>query len=194
MVPYGQSTDGEQDSTCGNPICCYICMCVNCLFNTMFEEVVDVARDGKLVSETYFTEQEGMLGGSATAIRWGGIFLCILGHYLLFAPVINLLNMIPFVGWLLSWIVAVAAVIFAVVVGLTLSVLTIAIAWVFFRPLIGIPLLILVGASIYLTFFFDWSKVSGFDDVSDDGNVAPDATVTDDSTTPDANDGTTVST
>ena len=194
MVPYGQSTDGEQDSTCGNPICCYICMCVNCLFNTMFEEVVDVARDGKLVSETYFTEQEGMLGGSATAIRWGGIFMCILGHYLLFAPVINLLNMIPFVGWLLSWIVAVAAVIFAVVVGLTLSVLTIAIAWVFFRPLIGIPLLILVGASIYLTFFFDWSKVSGFDDVSDDGNVAPDATVTDDSTTPDANDGTTVST
>ena len=194
MVPYGQSTDGEQDSTCGNPICCYICMCVNCLFNTMFEEVVDVARDGKLVSETYFTEQEGMLGGSATAIRWGGIFLCILGHYLLFAPVINLLNMIPFVGWLLSWIVAVAAVIFAVVVGLTLSVLTIAIAWVFFRPLIGIPLLILVSASIYLTFFFDWSKVSKFDDVSDDGNVAPDATVTDDSTTPDANDGTTVST
>ena len=64
--------------------------------------------------------------------------------------------MIPFVGWLLSWIVAVAAIIFAVVVGLTLSVLTIAIAWVFFRPLIRIPLLILVGVSIYLTFFFDW--------------------------------------
>ena len=48
MVPYGQSTDGEQDSTCGNPLCCYICLCVNCLFNTMFEEVVDVARDGKI--------------------------------------------------------------------------------------------------------------------------------------------------
>ena len=159
----------------------------------MFEEVVDVARDGKLVSETYFTEQESMLGGSATCIRWGGIFLCIFGHYLLFAPVINLLNMIPFVGWLLSWIVAVAAVIFAVVVGLTLSVLTIAVAWVFFRPLIGIPLLILVGASVYLTFFFDWSKVSKYDDVADGGSDA-DATVTDDSTTPDSNDGTTVST
>ena len=192
MVPYGQSTDGEQDSTCGNPLCCYICLCVNCLFNTMFEEVVDVARDGKLVSEQYFTEQESLLGGSATAIRWGGIFLCILGHYLLFAPIINLLNMIPFVGWLLSWIVAVAAVIFAVVVGLTLSVLTIAVAWVFFRPLIGIPLLILVGVSVYLTFFFDWSKVSK-NDVADGGSDA-DATVTDDSTTPDSNDGTTVST
>ena len=37
--------------------------------------------------------------------------MCILGHYLLFAPIINLLNMIPFVGWLLSSIVAVAAII-----------------------------------------------------------------------------------
>ena len=50
----------------------------------MFEEVVDVARDGKLVSEQYFEEQKSVLGGSATAFRWGGIFLCILGHYLLF--------------------------------------------------------------------------------------------------------------
>ena len=57
MVPYGQSTDADQDSTYGG-ICCYICMCVNCLFNTIFEEVVDVARDGKLVAEQYFVEQE----------------------------------------------------------------------------------------------------------------------------------------
>ena len=125
----------------------------------MFEEVVDLSRDGKTQSEQYFEEQESTLGGSATCFRWLGVFLCIFGHYLLFAPVINILNMIPFVGWLLSWIVAIAAVIFAIVVGLTLSVLTIAVAWVFFRPLIGIPLLIAVGASIYLIFFYDWGTV-----------------------------------
>ena len=68
--------------------------------------------------------------------------------------------MIPLVGWLMSWIVALAAVIFAVIVGLTLSVLTIAIAWVFFRPLIGIPLLLIVGVSVYLTWFYDWGKAS----------------------------------
>ena len=122
----------------------------------MFEEVVNVARDGKTQSGDYFDEQESLSGGTGKCFRFLGIFLCILGHYMLFAPIINLLNMIPFVGWLLSWIVAVAAVIFAVLVGLTLSVLTIAIAWVFFRPLIGIPLLIAVGASIYLMFFYDW--------------------------------------
>ena len=97
-----------------------------------------------------------------------------MGHYMLFAPIINLLNMIPFVGWLLSWIVAVAAVIFAVVVGLTLSVLTIAVAWVFFRPLIGIPLLIAVGASIYLVFFYDW----GGDETTETGGSSSSSTAT----------------
>ena len=126
--------------------------------NVMFEEVVDVARDGKLVSEQYFTEQESSVGSAAKCIRPTGIFLCIFGHYLLFSPVIKLLDMIPLIGWLLSWIVALAAIIFAVIVGLTLSILTIAIAWLFFRPLIGVPLLLLVGVSIYLTFFYDWSK------------------------------------
>jgi len=124
--------------------------------NTLFEEVVDVARDGKLVAEQYFTEQEETLGNAAKCIRPTGIFLCILGHYLLFSPIIKLLDMIPFVGWLLSGIVAVAAVIFAIVVGATLAILTIAIAWVFFRPLIGIPLLLIVAASTYMVFFYDW--------------------------------------
>ena len=126
--------------------------------NTLFEEVVDVARDGKLVAEQYFTDQEANVGSAAKCIRPTGIILCIVGHYLLFSPIISLLKMIPLVGWLLGGIVMVAAIIFPVVVGLTLSILTIAIAWVFFRPLIGIPLLILVGASIYLTFFYDWGS------------------------------------
>ena len=44
-VPYGESTDAEGDATCTNPCCCYICLCVNCLFNTLFEETVDYAAD-----------------------------------------------------------------------------------------------------------------------------------------------------
>ena len=179
MVPYGQNTDGDADSTCGNPICCCICLLVNCCFNAMFEEVVNVARDGKTQSGDYFDEQESLSGGTGKCFRFLGIFLCILGHYMLFAPIINLLNMIPFVGWLLSWIVAVAAVIFAVLVGLTLSVLTIAIAWVYFRPMIGYPLLALVSISAYLTFFYPWQKVSGATE-AEDANAA----MTDDPTNP----------
>ena len=53
-VPFGQSTDADADTTCGNPLCCYICMCVNCCMGALFEEVVDTSRDGKLTSEGYF--------------------------------------------------------------------------------------------------------------------------------------------
>ena len=77
----------------------------------MFEEVIDVARDGKLQPEEYLAEQESLLGFSGTAFRWAGIILCILGLYFLFSPIISLLDMIPFVGWLLSGIVAIAAII-----------------------------------------------------------------------------------
>ena len=160
MVPYGESTDAEMDQACGSPVCCYICMCVNCMMHTMFEEVVDFARDGNTSQEAYFKEQEATIGLASKIIRPVGILLCIFGFYLLFSPVIALLDMIPFVGWLLSGIVAVAAVIFAIVVGLTLSVLTIAVAWVFFRPLIGIPLLLAVAASVYLVFFYQWGGES----------------------------------
>ena len=126
----------------------------------MFEEVVDAAVDGNITSEQHFKAQEGFIGTATSIMRPVGIFLCILGFYLLFSPVIALLDMIPFVGFLLSGIVAIAAGIFALVVGLTLSTLTIAIAWVFFRPLIGVPLLAAVAASTYMIFVYDWGTPS----------------------------------
>ena len=48
---------------------------------------------------------------------------------------------------------AVAAFIVAFIIGGTLAVFTIALAWIFFRPLLGILLLAVSGVGIYLTFF-----------------------------------------
>jgi len=126
----------------------------------MFEEVVDAAVDGTTTSDQHFKAQEGFINTASSIIRPAGIIMCILGFYMLFSPVIALLDMIPFVGFLLSGIVAIAAGIFALVVGLTLSTLTIAIAWVFFRPLIGVPLLAAVAASTYMIFIYDWGTPS----------------------------------
>ena len=65
-----------------------------------------------------------------------------------------ILNFIPLVGSLMSFAVAIAAFIFAFVVGLVLSCLVIAIAWLFYRPLVGASLLLLVGIGIYFIFVF----------------------------------------
>ena len=64
----------------------------------------------------------------ARYIRPMGTVLCIVGLHLLFSPIITLVQFIPLVGYLLSWMAAFAAFIFAVVVGLTLTCLTIALA------------------------------------------------------------------
>jgi len=84
----------------------------------------------------------------------------MLGIYLLFSPIISLLDWIPLVGGLLSTVAAVAAFIVAFIIGGTLAVFTIALAWLVFRPLIGIALLTLAGFGFYLTFIYDWNKAS----------------------------------
>ena len=83
--------------------------------------------------------------------------MCILGFYLLFAPIIGVVAWIPLVGTLLSQAVGFAALLFASLVGLTLSITTIALAWVFFRPSVGAALLAVVALSIYYTFYFEYT-------------------------------------
>ena len=61
---------------------------------------------------------------------------------------------IPLVGWLLGGVVAFAAAVFALVVGVVISCLVIALAWVFYRPLYGVLLLALMGIGVYFIFFF----------------------------------------
>ena len=123
--------------------------------NAAFEEVVDCVKDTKMSAEAFFDSQDEMIKTSSRIIRPLGILLTIFGLFMLFMPFIVLLKWIPLVGWLLGGIVAVAAFVFALVVGTVISCLVIAIAWVFYRPLIGVLMLTLAGIGIYFIFFFD---------------------------------------
>ena len=120
----------------------------------IFEETVDHVADQHITSKDYFHAQELKMRTAACIIRPLGILLTCIGFYLLFSPIIALLNWIPLVGFLLGGIVAIAAAIFAFVVGTVISVLVIAISWVVYRPIIGFILLTAVGLSIFLIFFF----------------------------------------
>jgi hypothetical protein len=171
-VPFSESTDAEGDNMCTNPCCCYICLLVNCCFNVMFEEVVDLATDATKTTQQYFDEQKELVKKLGSIFRPIGILGCMFGFYWLFAPVISLLKWIPLVGWLLGGLASLAAGIFAFIVGGTLACLMIAIAWVFFRPLIGVPLLAAVGTSIYFIFFYAWpgTEEGGVNSVTPDSS------------------------
>jgi hypothetical protein len=80
------------------------------------------------------------------AIRLGGFFLMFLGMCLVFKPLSVLADVIPPIGSLIGMGTGFVAGILAFM----FSTLTIGVAWVRFRPLIGIPLLVLSIGSIVL--------------------------------------------
>ena len=78
--------------------------------------------------------------------------LSLVGHFLLFSPIIKLLAWIPLVGWLLAAIIKFAAVIFAIIWGSLLHLIVMCVAWIVYRPLIGAIMLVGIGVTLYIIF------------------------------------------
>lgn len=81
-------------------------------------------------------------------LRAGGAILMFAGLMFLMAPLAVLGDVVPFVGSLISGGSAIIAGLLTIVFASG----TIGFAWVFYRPLIGIPLLVLAGAVIVYMF------------------------------------------
>ena len=79
-------------------------------------------------------------------LRLVGVVLMFVGITLIFRPLVVVADVVPFIGSLIGGGVA----LFAGLVSLALTLLTIALGWVAYRPLVGIPLLILSAGCILL--------------------------------------------
>jgi hypothetical protein len=77
-------------------------------------------------------------------LRVGGFLLMALGLFLVLRPFVVLADVIPMLGTLLG----VGIGLFVSVVAGSLTLVTIAVSWLFFRPLLGIILLVLAGGGI----------------------------------------------
>ena len=78
-------------------------------------------------------------------IRAGGFILMWIGFGMLFKPLDILADIVPFVGS----IVSAGTTFIAFILASVGSLVTAAVAWIFYRPLIGIALLALAGGAIY---------------------------------------------
>ena len=81
-----------------------------------------------------------------------GVVLSVVGLNLIFTPIIVVLKWIPLIGALLGGVAAIASFLFSLLCGVTISLLVIATAWLFFRPCLALSLLTLVGLGFYLIF------------------------------------------
>ena len=79
-------------------------------------------------------------------LRLVGVVLMFVGITLIFRPLVVVADVVPFIGGLIGGGVA----LFAGLVSLSLTLLTIALGWVAYRPLVGIPLFILSAGCIVL--------------------------------------------
>ena len=110
------------------------------------KEVSGVAM-GTVSSETMFAKQHSANSMLSWILRLIGVILVIAGLKAMFGILPALFNVLPF----LSDIVGMGVGLICGVVGFAWSLLIISISWLFYRPLIGIPLLALaIGGIVYL--------------------------------------------
>ena len=91
---------------------------------------------------------------SCMMIRIVSILLCMLSLWFILIPFGKLLAFIPLMGWLLSAVYFIASFVFSIVVGGTLAFLVMAIAWLWFRPLLGVGYLVLMTVGLCFIFLF----------------------------------------
>lgn len=102
---------------------------------------------GEKDAVTMFQEAQDANVVRTWVVRVLGFLAMFMGFRLLFGPIAAAGGFIPILGGILEMGVSIVAGILA----FSLSFMTIAVAWIFFRPLLGISLLVLgIGAFVYL--------------------------------------------
>src|SRR5216684_8652090 len=104
-----------------------------------------LVEEGSLTAPQMFKKAQDANTFMTWLIRLGGFFLMFLGIFMLFRPIVVFADVVPLFGTMLGAGIG----LFAFLGAAILSFLTIAIAWVFYRPFIGITMLVLAAAAFY---------------------------------------------
>jgi len=123
-------------------------------------------RMGKKSIEEIFEEENEANTMWTWVLRILGIILVISGVKSLFSFVETLLKVVPFLSSLFAFGVG----IIATVIGLVYSLIVIALAWIFYRPVLGIILLLIAGFLVWVFAFNGKKKLA---ELANKGKAAP---------------------
>ena len=102
--------------------------------------------DGSVPAEQMFKSAQTANTVTTWLVRAGGFFAMFLGLVFIARPLSVLASVVPFFGTMVS----AGTGFVSFLVAMLLSLVTIAFAWVFYRPLLGISLLVGAAAVLYL--------------------------------------------
>jgi hypothetical protein len=104
-----------------------------------------LVEEGNLTAPQMFKKAQDANTFLTWLIRGGGFFLMFIGIFMLFRPIVVFADVLPIFGTMLGAGIG----IFAFLGAAILSFLTVAAAWVFYRPLIGITMMVLAAGALY---------------------------------------------
>lgn len=108
---------------------------------------IELLDTGKVSADAMFTAAHQANKFMTWLLRLVGFILMFVGFSLLFRPLSVLADVVPMIGS----IVGVGTGFVSFLLSLPLSLLVISVAWIFYRPLVGIPLVVLaVGVFAFL--------------------------------------------
>ncbi|NCN11373.1 MAG: hypothetical protein GW938_16165 [Leptospira sp.] len=119
-------------------------------FTTSRDTTIERLDEGTLSKEDMFAAAQKENTIMTWAVRAGGFFMMYTGLSLILKPISTLGAVVPFLGNLLGMGLG----LIAGLVSFVLTLITIALAWIFFRPILGIALLAVAGG----VGFFLWKK------------------------------------
>lgn len=111
---------------------------------------VDLLQDGVVDCAEMFENARDANTLTTWAVRIGGFLLMLLGLSMVLRPLSVLADVLPILGNIVSW----GTGLVAGVVSFVCSLVTIAVAWIFYRPVLAVVLLAIAGASVY----FVWKR------------------------------------
>jgi len=115
-------------------------------FNTSTGTSINVIAAGAVSSDSMFTAAQESNVVTTWVIRIVGFLMLFFGLKLIFDPLVVLADVLPFLGNLLSM----GNTLFAGVVAFILSFVTFAIAWIFYRPVLGMSMLVIgIGTFVF---------------------------------------------
>ena len=148
------SSDGVWDENrgfCEN--CCGMLCKLASKLTAPISEILWIFEKDIATKEDVFDEVTREHKSKRNLYRVVGWVLSWLGIWIFFGPIVYLLSIFPLIGGLLSTLASWAALLFGLIVGTVLSVLVICIAWLFYRPLISLGLILLsVGLGVGLCY------------------------------------------
>ena len=114
-------------------------------YSTKTGTTILLVEEGSLTAPQMFKKAQDRNTVMTWLIRAGGFFMMFIGLMMIFKPIVVFADVLPFVGTILGAGIG----IFAFLGAAILSFITIAIAWVVYRPFIGITMLVLAAAAFY---------------------------------------------